>query len=450
MPADRGGKSVSDGFTGPSLDLHLQDIIGPAWRARGPCMVVNDIDLFDGQPDPADVESAFCGIALHELAHILLRPAPFKPRPDTEPAKIMFESLVVGHAVATDPPAAPDAKPFAGHEAGFIRVALHLRHRADLAGTLVPMFYCCAGTHYGLSHPNRYREALGDEPDRLAGLNIRDIIATPYPEAFWRLWTTDVARWHSGCFQEPRKESHTMPIATLIERIAGKQRERRAVRLADFRDVVVQIADGKESDADFVAEALRDADKTVDDLQKAVELLQHRRELRKQWDGVPGLTPQRQKVERQIVQADREQETAESKHYTTVNPLYAELQRLKEAEQEGEKAKRELLATCTDQNLLDKLADVQLRLSKRREEADNERKRIANWRDWAKSECAAAKRQKMIIDGDGDAQVKVHLGRAKEHERKVVEREGMLAKTNKIVSDLEREEASIREQMLVP
>jgi hypothetical protein len=123
---------------------------------------------------------------------------------------------------------------------------------------------------------------------------------------------------------------------------------------------------------------------------------------------------------------------------------------LKEATQEGENAKRELLATCTDQNLLDKLADIQLRLSKKREEADNERKRIANWRDWAKSECAAAERQKMIIDGDGDAQVKVHLARAKEHDRKAAERESLLTKANKIVNDLEREETAIREQMLVP
>jgi hypothetical protein len=241
-----------------------------------------------------------------------------------------------------------------------------------------------------------------------------------------------------------------MSIATLVDRIAGRQRERQAVRLADFRDVVVQIADGKEPDPDFVAEALRDADKSVDDLRKAVELLQRRRELRKQWDGVPGLADQRQEVERQIAKADRELETAESKHYAIVNPLYVELQRLKEAEQEGEKARRELLDTCTDQILLDKRADVQLRLSKRSEEADNERKRIANWRDWAKSECAAAERQKMIIDGDGDAQVKVHLGRAKEHERKAAKQESLLANANKVVTELEREEAKIREQMLVP
>jgi hypothetical protein len=201
VPADLGGNSVADGFTSPSLDLYMRDIIGPAWRGRGPCMVVNDIDLCDGQPNALDIESAFCGIVLHELAHILMRPAPFKARPDAEPAKIMFESLVVGHAVATEQPADAEAKPFAGHEAAFIRVALHLRHRVDQAGMLVPLFYYCAGSYYGLSHPNRYIEALSDEPDRLVGLSIREVLVTPYPEAFWRLWTADVAHWHSDCSQ---------------------------------------------------------------------------------------------------------------------------------------------------------------------------------------------------------------------------------------------------------
>ena len=69
-------------------------------------------------------------------------------------------------------------------------------------------------------------------------------------------------------------------------------------------------------------------------------------------------------------------------------------------------------------------------------------------RDWAKSDRAEAGQHKMIVDGDGDA--KTYLARAKEHERKAVERQAQLTKINKIVSSLEREEMAIREQMLVP
>jgi hypothetical protein len=42
------------------------------------------------------------------------------------------------------------------------------------------------------------------------------------------------------------------------------------------------------------------------------------------------------------------------------------------------------------------------------------------------------------------------LGRAKEHDRKAAEREVMVKKITKIIAELEREEATIRKQMLVP
>ena len=236
-----------------------------------------------------------------------------------------------------------------------------------------------------------------------------------------------------------------MTITTVIDRIVGKQRERQET---DFCDVVVQIADGNEPDADLVAQSLRDAGKSLDDLQKAVELLQQRRELQKKWDAVPGLMAQRQQLQQQIAKANRELEAAERKHYAIVNPIISELDQLKEATYEGEKAKQELWDTCTDLALLDKLADVQLRLSKRRQEASDLRSRIENLRDWAKHDRAEAERKKMIVDADH--QVEEHLDRAKEHENRAAELEAMLTKTKKIVSNLECEEAAVREQMLVP
>ena len=236
-----------------------------------------------------------------------------------------------------------------------------------------------------------------------------------------------------------------MAIANMIDRIVGKQRERQA---ADFRDVVTQIADGNEPDADLVAQSLRDAGKSLDDLQKAVELLQRRREMRKKWDAVPGLMAQRQKLQQQIDKANRELEAAERKHYAIVNPIISELDQLKEATYEGEKAKQELWATCTAPTLLDNMADVQMRLEKRRQEASDLRSQIDNLRDWAKHDRAQAASQKMIIDGD--RQVEAYLDRAKEHESKAAEYQATLTKTNKIVSNLEREESAIREQMLVP
>ena len=169
-------------------------------------MVVNDIDLRH-QPDRPMSNQAFCGIVLHELAHVLMRPVPFKPRPDAEPAKIVFESLVIGHAVATEPPVMPRSsrlpatKPVSSASPSTCGIGRTGRHACSAC------FCYFAGNQYGLSHPNRYREAIGDEPARLADMSIRNILDTPYPEAFWRLWTTDLARWHSDCSPNPQRST---------------------------------------------------------------------------------------------------------------------------------------------------------------------------------------------------------------------------------------------------
>jgi hypothetical protein len=43
-----------------------------------------------------------------------------------------------------------------------------------------------------LSPACRYQQALGDEPDRLAGWLFHDILAEKPPPAFSQLWTDDV------------------------------------------------------------------------------------------------------------------------------------------------------------------------------------------------------------------------------------------------------------------
>jgi len=203
IPAQFGGKSVCDGFTTPSLDLYLRDVIGPAWQGRGPCMVINDLPDSDEkhvdhdveQPDPDYLELDLCRTALHELAHILERPKLYRDRKEVEPQRIIFESLVISHAVSNEKVDEPTVPPFQGHEADFIRIALHLRHRADMAGMLVPLYNFCAGRLYGLSHANRYREALGTHHTevtapllaRLQG--IRDTMSAA-ESARRRLWDT--------------------------------------------------------------------------------------------------------------------------------------------------------------------------------------------------------------------------------------------------------------------
>jgi hypothetical protein len=198
LPDHLGGKSIYEGLTSPSLDLYLKDVIGPAWRGRGPCLLVNDT-IFGGGMDAVDIETAFLGVTLHELAHIVGWPAAYCDRPAADPVRVQFEALCLGRAISKPPPAVEKAPPFEHHGARFIRVALHLWHRARAAGVYLAPSQLCAGPNYGLSHANRYRGALGNEPVRLADMSIRDIAATEYPKAFCRQWAADVAHWHTKC-----------------------------------------------------------------------------------------------------------------------------------------------------------------------------------------------------------------------------------------------------------
>lgn len=192
LPEECGPGDHCYGYTTPSLDIYLAPHI-PNYRGRGPCMVINDIALAEDY-EPRDAEYLTRAHVLHELAHILDRPALFKDRSGENPDKLLFESLVVANA--TQRPARRDIPAYFGHEAGFIRIVLHLCHRAERAGVHVSPIVICAGHRFGLSPASVYREALGDEPHRCADMTFREILATRPPRAFSSLWCDDFIAYH--------------------------------------------------------------------------------------------------------------------------------------------------------------------------------------------------------------------------------------------------------------
>lgn len=179
-------------FTTPSLDLYLRDYI-PGYRGRGPCSLLNDLAMAEDWDDD-NLTYLVLTSTLHELAHILDRPALFEDRTGVDPDKLLFESLVV--ADATRRPARGDLPAYHGHDASFIRIAVHLCYRASLAGVHIAPTAICAGCRYGLSHASDYQEALGDEPVLCSGMLFRDTAATEPPQAFRTLWATDFVAYH--------------------------------------------------------------------------------------------------------------------------------------------------------------------------------------------------------------------------------------------------------------
>lgn len=79
------------------------------------------------------------------------------------------------------------------HDGRFVRVALHLRHRAMILGTdlarLTPG--AVVSTARGRRHADFYAAALADEPERLVNRPFVDILALEPPAAFAELWERD-------------------------------------------------------------------------------------------------------------------------------------------------------------------------------------------------------------------------------------------------------------------
>ncbi len=190
IAAEYGTAEGCEAYTSPCLDLYLREFVGPRWRGRGPCLVLNDLALADVHPE--DLEAVVLGITIHELAHILDRPTLYRDRRDAEPDRLKFEALVLADEVGQPrPTVAP--QPYAGHGALFIRIALHLRQRAREHGVILLANDLCGGPRYGLSPASAYRAALGDEPTRLAHLTFHEIAAIKPPTEFTTLWASDVA-----------------------------------------------------------------------------------------------------------------------------------------------------------------------------------------------------------------------------------------------------------------
>jgi len=192
LPPQCGSGDHCYGYTTPSLDLYLRDHISD-WRDRGPCMVVNDIGLAEDY-ELEDLAYIVPAYVLHELAHILDRPTLYEDRTGVDPNKLLFESLVVANV--GERPQRDDLPPYFGHGHSFIRIALHLCHRAQQTGVDVRPTAICAGHRYGLSHASLYLEALGDEPARCAGMSFQDIKSFKPPRAFSHLWTVDCIEYH--------------------------------------------------------------------------------------------------------------------------------------------------------------------------------------------------------------------------------------------------------------
>jgi hypothetical protein len=152
------------------LSAHLG--IDPATMVT-PCVVFAAI--------PADKDDLI-GIALHEGAHLLPRPvfAPdYKPRLPRLPVATAAAMLAAAPNIAGRDP---------DHGRDFVRIAIHLRHRAASIGIEIPYPAMRCGWEYGLPPTVMLSRWLGDEPERMRHASFAEILAHPAPHAFTRFF----------------------------------------------------------------------------------------------------------------------------------------------------------------------------------------------------------------------------------------------------------------------
>ncbi|GEM_PF-1945227 len=163
-------------------DAGLSVHAGVAALASGRFMVLSS--EFAGRDADFEMNALVC----HELAHLVSRPGP-------QENKINIEAL---KPVVAKPwrswPAHCGPLLWAGHDYRFIRTLVHIAYRLSSQGFLVDREASFSHRTYGLSSLSKYATALADEPSRLDWIPIAEVLATPMPQSFQKLWTHDVVR----------------------------------------------------------------------------------------------------------------------------------------------------------------------------------------------------------------------------------------------------------------
>ena len=172
------------GATHEEMDIWLKQDLGDRWRGRGVGIVIKDAVLAE-LPEDIAPNQCLCWL-VHESSHGLSEGwAATQPSlPDYQPEpEVRTRQLAAVRKAATEISEDPTPKQLKTHGEAFYRTACHLQQRAAALGTYLPIVQV-AGYPYVPVRPEALLAQLGDEPQRLAHLTIREILEKPAPAKF--------------------------------------------------------------------------------------------------------------------------------------------------------------------------------------------------------------------------------------------------------------------------
>ena len=170
------------------VEILMADDAGLAVHAGVAALASGRFIVLSSEFDGRDADFEMNALVCHELAHLVSRPGP-------QENKINIEAL---KPVVAKPwrswPAHRGQLLWAGHDYLFIRTLVHIAYRLSSQGFLVDREAAFSHKEYGLSSILNYTAALADEPSRLDWIPLAEVLETPPPESFQKLWTHDVVR----------------------------------------------------------------------------------------------------------------------------------------------------------------------------------------------------------------------------------------------------------------
>ena len=247
-----------------------------------------------------------------------------------------------------------------------------------------------------------------------------------------------------------------MSLTNLFAKIAGRHQELQLARKADFKALVKAVAEEQEPDPDEVERILAESNKTLEELQRAVELYLKRRALKATVDQKPKLEKDREQINKQISQASEALTAAEKKYKETTDPLLGQRDYIRDQLLEIDRAKTELERTCDDQDLLNELAKTERQLNvlhTRRNETEfalTERKRrMADLKEAA----YRLEHPQEVSNRDESAirqQVADLRERTSHHEKEIATLEKTLAAVANELAATEKATSNLRDRLFVP
>ena len=188
------------GLHSPRLHRWLRSYI-PNWSGPAPTMLIDDATITnDCGGRWGEMQERFTAIAVHELAHVVCTPGLYDRDVDLPAGVTELVRQVFKESVATKSTFYSGVSPRIGHGPEFLRACCHLVHRMQQRGWETRLPQVIDNDFYSLSSTSLYRNALGDEPSRLADWPITSIATIPPPQKFLDQWNADLAEWPDGEF----------------------------------------------------------------------------------------------------------------------------------------------------------------------------------------------------------------------------------------------------------